>query len=47
MESVRENMRLLLADWALHRKSRVTISDDDIARRTGTHKTRGLPFGVW
>lgn len=45
--SVREKMRSLLAEWALHRKSRVTISDDDIARRTGTHKTRGLPFGVW
>ena len=44
---IRAQMHELLADWALHRKSRITISDEDIAKRTGTHKRRGLPFGVW
>jgi hypothetical protein len=40
-------MQDLLTDWALHRRMRVTLSDEDVARRTGTHKTRGMPFGVW
>jgi arylsulfatase A-like enzyme len=45
--AIRAQMHEFLADWALHRKSRTTISDEDIAKRTGTHKKRGLPFGVW
>jgi arylsulfatase A-like enzyme len=45
--AIRAQMHEFLADWALHRKSRTTISDQDIAKRTGTHKKRGLPFGVW
>jgi arylsulfatase A-like enzyme len=43
----RDEMHKILTEWALHRKSRITISDEDIAKRTGTHKKRGLPFGVW
>ena len=47
MEKVRSEMRDILTDWALHRRMRVTLSDEDVARRTGTHKTRGMAFGVW
>ncbi len=47
MEEMRSQMHAILADWALKRRMRVTLSDDDVARRTGTHKTRGMPFGVW
>lgn len=47
LEAVRREMQDLLTDWALHRRMRVTLSDDDVARRTGTHKVRGMPFGVW
>ena len=47
LEGVRLQMRDILTDWALHRRMRVTLSDEEVARRTGTHKSRGMPFGVW
>ena len=46
-EDIRIQMRGLLTEWALHRRMRVTIADAEVARRTGGHKRRGLPFGVW
>ena len=47
LEGVRLQMRDILTDWALHRRMRVTLSDEEVARRTGTHKSRGMPLGVW
>ncbi|MEA2949150.1 MAG: hypothetical protein QOI40_4480 [Alphaproteobacteria bacterium] len=46
-ESVRCELEQRLFAWARHRRSRVTISDAEIERRTNTHKQRGFPFGVW
>ena len=46
-ESVcREHEERLFA-WARHRRSRVTLSDAEIDKRTNTHKERGVLFGVW
>jgi arylsulfatase A-like enzyme len=47
LASVRDELFQRLVEWSFKRKSRITISDEDIAQRTGTHKKRGLPFGVW
>jgi arylsulfatase A-like enzyme len=47
LESVRRALDERLFAWARHRRSRVTISDAEIERRTNTHKQRGFPFGVW
>jgi arylsulfatase A-like enzyme len=46
-ESVRRELEQRLFAWARHRRSRVTISDTEIEKRTNTHKERGFPFGVW
>jgi len=46
-ESVRRALDQRLFAWARHRRSRVTMSDAEIERRTNTHKQRGFPFGVW
>jgi arylsulfatase A-like enzyme len=46
-EPVRRELGERLYAWARHRKSRVTISDAEIEKRTNTHKQRGFPFGVW
>jgi arylsulfatase A-like enzyme len=46
-EAVRREHADLLFAWARHRRSRVTVSDAEIERRTNTHKRRGIIFGEW
>jgi arylsulfatase A-like enzyme len=46
-DDVRGEMDRRLFAWFRHRRSRVTISDAEIERRTGKAKERGYLFGVW
>ncbi len=45
--SLRAELEARIADWARHRKLRLTMSDDIIARRTDTARQRGILFGQW
>jgi arylsulfatase A-like enzyme len=45
--AVRRELDERLFAWARRPHSRVTVSDQEIEKRTDTHKARGLPFGVW
>ena len=44
---VREEMRTRLFEWALSRRTRITVTDDFIERLTGGAKSRGYRFGEW
>ena len=44
---IREEMRERLFAWFRGRRLRVTISDDEVERRTGQAKARGYRFGEW
>ena len=44
---VRAEMHERLFLWLRTRPIRYTMSEEDIAKRTATHKTRGFYFGVW
>ncbi len=46
-EAVRAELRERLFAWFRQRRTRVTISDAEIERRTGTAKQRGYRFGEW
>jgi arylsulfatase A-like enzyme len=45
--ALRREMEARIADWARHRRLRVTMSDDMVARRTDTARQRGILFGQW
>ncbi|WP_159592330.1 alkaline phosphatase family protein [Chelativorans xinjiangense] len=44
---IRQELHERLFTWLRTRRMRVTISDSEVERRTDTHKTRGIYFGVW
>lgn len=44
---LREQMKERLFGWLRARKTRVTIRDEEVARRTGTARQRGYFIGVW
>ena len=46
-EAVRETLERRLFAWFRARRMRVTISDDEVERRTGSAKARGYRFGEW
>jgi hypothetical protein len=46
-DNVRREMEQRLFAWFRNLKTRVTISHDEIERRTGKAKERGYLFGVW
>jgi arylsulfatase A-like enzyme len=43
----REELRELLLQWALARRTRVTVSDQAVERLTGSARSRGYRFGEW
>lgn len=45
--SVREAMAARLFEWLRQRRIRTTISNEEVEKRTGNAKTRGILFGVW
>jgi len=44
---VRAELHERLFAWLRRRRTRTTISDAEVARRTGTGKQRGYLIGVW
>jgi arylsulfatase A-like enzyme len=46
-DKIRQQLENRITHWLRHRKSRKTISFDDIDRRTDNAKDRGYLFGVW
>ena len=46
-QSVRAELHERLFTWSRKLRSRITISDQEIEKRTDTHKQRGILFGVW
>lgn len=46
-EPVRSEMAARLFEWLRRRAVRTTISHEDVERRTGNAKARGILFGVW
>ena len=46
-EAVRAEMHERLFAWLRARRTRTTLSDDEVAARTGTGKKRGYYIGVW
>jgi len=45
--AVADEMRARLLDMLAASKRRTTVSDDDVARRTDTHRQRGIHIGIW
>lgn len=46
-EAVRADMAQRLLDWSLRRKTRTTVDDATVVRRTEDWKGKGLHIGVW
>jgi arylsulfatase A-like enzyme len=46
-ETVRSEMAARLLEWLKQRRIRTTMADDDVEKRTGNAKSRGILFGVW
>lgn len=46
-EDVCRKLHERLFDWLRGRRIRTTLSDEEVERRTDTHKDRGYLFGVW
>jgi arylsulfatase A-like enzyme len=46
-EAIRGELHERLFEWMRARRMRITISDDEVEKRTDTHKQRGYLFGVW
>ena len=46
-EAVRQAMHRRLADWFCALKPRVTLTEEDAARRTAAHRRAGVHFGLW
>lgn len=46
-EAVRHALHERLFTWMRSRRMRVTMSDEEVEKRTGTHKKRGNFIGVW
>lgn len=44
---VRQRMEARLFRWLCERRIRTTISDEDVEKRTGNARARGILFGVW
>ena len=40
-------MRERLFDWMATRKRRTTVSDEEVATHTDTHRERGIHIGIW
>lgn len=47
LEPVRQEMKERLFEWSRTRKSRITMSNDDVVKRTDTHRRRGIFIGEW
>ncbi len=47
LASVRAEYDERLFEWARNRRSRITISNEDVAKRVDTHKRRGIIIGEW
>jgi hypothetical protein len=47
LEQVRDELHDRLFEWSRNRKSRITISENDIRARTGTARKRGIVIGEW
>jgi arylsulfatase A-like enzyme len=46
-EAVRADMQARLFSWLRNRRMRITLTDEEVARRTGTAKQNGYLIGVW
>src|SRR3546814_9596996 len=46
-EDARAAMAARLLAWLKQRRVRTTISNEDVEKRTGNAKSRGILFGVW
>ncbi|MBR9866059.1 MAG: alkaline phosphatase family protein [Oceanospirillales bacterium] len=46
-EEIRTELAQAVYDWFRHRKTRTTISNEDVASRTGKAQSKGYLFGVW
>src|SRR3546814_11189894 len=46
-EDARAAMAARLLAWLKQRRIRTTISNEDVEKRTGNAKSRGILFGVW
>ncbi len=46
-ESIRAALRERLFDWLSTRKTRTTISEEEVEARTDVHKRHGIFYGVW
>jgi len=47
LEPMRREMRERLFEWARSRKARITMSNDEVVRRTDSHRKRGIFIGEW
>ena len=44
---VRAEMHERLFEWLRKRRTRTVMSDEQVARLTGSHRDRGYLIGVW
>jgi len=47
LDAVRAELHERLFEWARSRKARITMSDEEVVNRTGSHRTRGIVIGEW
>jgi arylsulfatase A-like enzyme len=47
LQSVRQELRERLFEWARGRKARITMSNGEVASRADTHRKRGIVIGEW
>jgi arylsulfatase A-like enzyme len=47
LDQVRHELHERLFEWSRSRKSRITISENDIRGRLGTARKRGIVIGEW
>ncbi len=47
LASVRAEYDERLFEWARNRRTRITMSNEDVAKRADTHKRRGITIGEW
>ncbi len=45
--SIRTDLDQRLFAWSRNRRCRITMSDQEVEKRTDTHRQRGILFGMW
>ena len=45
--AIRDELHGVLEDWLCQRRTRITLTNAEVAARTGKSRERGYIFGAW